>query len=556
MLQWALVGMLLAIAVAQFGMSVWLFRNSKGREVLLLISLLLCAMISVLGTAVQVSVQSLEAKVALMAAWTPFFWGCVPLFVALTLSLAGYPHWLTRRTAAVGGAFWVLCTVFALTNPVFELLHVNYHLTTEPFPALSYDRTPLYQAISSITLGSMLFALAVLVPTLINSNRWRRRESIFLLSMNAPVFLVGLVLLTNTHLEFHPLILVSGLLALVYGGVFIRQQHLAGETLARQTAFSHVNEGIIVLDTDGRISDYNDTAEHIFPELADAIGHHIATVEPSLWNASETTPAPEEAPGELNRDKNGEQQIYSVTSSPITLSDQIYGHVLGFHDVTEIRDREKELKQQNERLDSFAGTLSHDLRNPLNVAQLQLDLVKQEYDSDHLTAVEKAHERMECLIDDVLTLVRTDTELDESDELVLADIARKAWSHTETTDCELVLNFSREATVQADRQQLLQIFENLYRNAVEHNTPPLTVRTGKLDAPRSNGDTSGFYIEDNGDGIPPEEQDDVFSHGYTTDSNGTGLGLAIVQKNVQAHDWKITVTTGDEGGARFEIHIK
>jgi len=89
------------------------------------------------------------------------------------------------------------------------------------------------------------------------------------------------------------------------------------------------------------------------------------------------------------------------------------------------------------------------------------------------------------------------------------------------------------------------VFENLYRNAIEHGGDGVTIRVGT-----SNG---GFFVEDTGPGIPADERDDVFESGYTTNEDGTGFGLAIVKRVVEAHGWEITVTEGSDGGARFEV---
>jgi len=70
-------------------------------------------------------------------------------------------------------------------------------------------------------------------------------------------------------------------------------------------------------------------------------------------------------------------------------------------DVRERKRREEALRRKNERLEEFASIVSHDLRNPLNVAQGRLDLAREEYDSEHLEVVANAHERMAALIDDL-----------------------------------------------------------------------------------------------------------------------------------------------------------
>lgn len=111
--------------------------------------------------------------------------------------------------------------------------------------------------------------------------------------------------------------------------------------------------------------------------------------------------------------------------------------------------------------------------------------------------------------------------------------------------------------VQADESRLSQVFENIYDNAIEHagtgsqqdatgtEQNELTITVGDL--------SDGFFIEDTGSGIPPSEREDVFEAGHSTEPNGTGLGLYIVREIVDAHRWKIAVTDGSDGGARFEI---
>jgi signal transduction histidine kinase len=66
-------------------------------------------------------------------------------------------------------------------------------------------------------------------------------------------------------------------------------------------------------------------------------------------------------------------------------------------------------------------------------------------------------------------------------------------------------------------------------------------------------DRPGFYVADDGSGIPETDRDEIFNSGYSTLDNGTGFGLNIVSEIVDAHGWKITATDSWDGGARFEI---
>ena len=94
---------------------------------------------------------------------------------------------------------------------------------------------------------------------------------------------------------------------------------------------------------------------------------------------------------------------------------------------------------------------------------------------------------------------------------------------------------------------MAQALENLFRNAIEHGGESVTVTIGVLD------DKRGFYVADDGPGIPEAEREDVFDSGYTTSNDGTGFGLAIVSRICAAHGWDITATESESGGARIEI---
>jgi len=103
-----------------------------------------------------------------------------------------------------------------------------------------------------------------------------------------------------------------------------------------------------------------------------------------------------------------------------------------------------------------------------------------------------------------------------------------------------------ERAIQADKSRLQQLLENLMRNAVEHGGDDVTVRVGRA------GEAS-FYVEDDGTGIPAASRDDIFEPGQTADPGGTGFGLAIVKRIAEAHGWRVRITDGPDGGARFEF---
>jgi signal transduction histidine kinase len=204
-----------------------------------------------------------------------------------------------------------------------------------------------------------------------------------------------------------------------------------------------------------------------------------------------------------------------------------------------------ELERQNDRLEEFAEVVSHDLRNPLNVLQGSIGLAEETGDSHYFANCRRAAERMQRLIDDLLTMARQGDAVADLEVVDLATLADDCWGTVDTPEATLEVSIETETTLWADPNRTRQILENLFRNAVEHGGERVSVRVGELD--------DGFYVEDDGPGIPPDERERVFESGYTTATDGTGFGLKIVEGVAEAHGWEVSVTEGPEGGARFEI---
>ena len=284
-----------------------------------------------------------------------------------------------------------------------------------------------------------------------------------------------------------------------------------------------------------------------------------------------------------------EASVWNLLDNPF-----VGGIVVNAREITERKQREQELKRANKQLEEFASVISHDLRNPLNVAQGRLELARESgADADHhLDTVGESLERMEAIINDVLTLAREGRSIGETEPVSLGATARAGWGHVETGRARLVV--ADDLTIEADRDRLLQLFENLFRNAVEHAAPGETgtarIRTGadgdshtstdndsggdnhasSTEAHTGSGESSnrngngdhlivtvGFdkrlYVEDNGRGIPESEREDVLDPGYSTSRSGTGFGLSIVTGIAEAHGWEVEITSSSEGGARFEF---
>ncbi|MFB6170672.1 MAG: sensor histidine kinase [Haloarculaceae archaeon] len=212
-------------------------------------------------------------------------------------------------------------------------------------------------------------------------------------------------------------------------------------------------------------------------------------------------------------------------------------------DITERKADERELERQIERLERFASVVSHDLRNPLNVAHGRIELEREANASEHLDAAQEAVERGLDLVHDLLALAREGEQVQEAGPVALSGALERCWQNVETDDATLAVETER--TIRADPTRVEQLLENLLRNAVRHGGSDVTVTLGDL--------PDGFYIEDDGPGIAEPAREKIFQMGYSTDDEGTGFGLNIVREIVAAHGWEIAATDSATGGARFEI---
>ncbi|OYR81063.1 histidine kinase, partial [Halorubrum distributum] len=172
--------------------------------------------------------------------------------------------------------------------------------------------------------------------------------------------------------------------------------------------------------------------------------------------------------------------------------------------------------------------------------------------------VERAHDRMTALIDDLLTLAREGDPVTDAEPVDLGRVVGSCWRTVDTRDA--TLRSEAEGIILADEGRLRQLLENLIRNSVEHGStssraePDDSVEHGGKDVTVTVGTLSdGFYVADDGPGIDPDRREEVFDAGYSTSQSGTGFGLRIVEQVADAHGWSVRAVESEEGGARFEI---
>lgn len=214
------------------------------------------------------------------------------------------------------------------------------------------------------------------------------------------------------------------------------------------------------------------------------------------------------------------------------------------NDITERKRREQILERQNERFDELANAVSHDLETPLSTARARTELAIETGDTEQMGKALTALERADRLRDDLVNVLRTREIVGETEPVDLGTVAEEVWRSITASD-EASLRIEDSPTVDADQDAVRRLFENLFSNSLEHSGEDVTIRLGQID--------DGFYVEDDGPGIPPGEREDIFTAGYSTKEGGSGVGMVSVREIIFSHEWDISVAESESGGARFEI---
>jgi light-regulated signal transduction histidine kinase (bacteriophytochrome) len=241
--------------------------------------------------------------------------------------------------------------------------------------------------------------------------------------------------------------------------------------------------------------------------------------------------------------------------------------------------RAEELARSNSELEQFASVASHDLQEPLRKIRMYCgrfqkrfgDGLAEEAASD-LSRMASAAERMQRLIDDLLSFARVTSRKREFEPVDLGEVAREVVGDLEARIDELRAQVEIGAlpTVSGDRAQLSQLFQNLVSNALKFHrqgvTPTVRVRSEivRAQSPRFAGESPAgnlclITVDDNGIGFDPKYADRIFSaferlHSRA-DYEGTGIGLSIARKIAWRHRGELIATSSPGVGSTFTLTL-
>ncbi|MFC6953318.1 PAS domain-containing protein [Halorubellus litoreus] len=329
-----------------------------------------------------------------------------------------------------------------------------------------------------------------------------------------------------------------------------REREYERTTEQLQAVLDNTTAIVYIKDRDGRY----ELANERFREVVDVDGELVGRTDWEIQDdefaaevrANDRRAMEEERAIEVEEDayRNGQRRTYYSVKVPLFDEDGDPKGVCGISsDITELKERERELEQERNRLDEFASVVAHDLRGPLSVAEGYRELLAADLDDPRLDEIADAHDRMTELIDDVLSLAREGDHDVDAHDISIAGVASSAQSAVDLPE-DVAVEVEGDGVVNADPSRLRRVFENCFRNAVDHGDSTSRIRVAVTE--------DGFVVADDGDGLPADAREDLFEYGVS-DGDGTGIGLAVVREIVQAHDWSVRCTESADGGARFEF---
>ena len=321
-------------------------------------------------------------------------------------------------------------------------------------------------------------------------------------------------------------------------------------------ATGSMTEGLVLLNEQGSVLSINKAATKALDIGRYCIGKDIRALseEPRLRETVEKALGGEH--GEAHITLGGVS--YRLYASPVTSGDRVAGAALLMLDTTE-KEKAEQLRRE------FSANVSHELKSPLHTISgcaelLANGIVKPEDVPYFLSQIQSESKRMIALIEDIIKLSHLDEgaeDMQREDVDLLSVARREAGNLSQAAeDAGVTLTVSGESAVINGIPQLLAaIVHNLCENAIKYNHPGGFARVNV----RREGKKTLLTVEDDGIGIPPEEQQRIFERFYRVDKShskevgGTGLGLSIVKHAAALHNARISVVSAPDRGTTITL---
>lgn len=357
-------------------------------------------------------------------------------------------------------------------------------------------------------------------------------------------------------------------------------QRLARERTLQETVFNTIQDGILVIDSEGIIQYANEAARPIIGLKSSDIGNiQLRKMVPDLVRItpdaapenSQTQQAVISRELEINYPEKRIIRLYMVPINAPVNSDGSGGYVVVLTDITEAQSSLAE-RIENERTHSvvrLAAGVAHELGNPLNSLTIHLKLIERKLKdalkassaksdsyplTDSLKICQGEVQRLDSIITHFLEAVRpVEPELNELKLIELIEEVLRV-QEPELADRTIKVKIEIEGSIPeilGDRGQIKQVFFNLIKNAME-----AMPSGGELKIlARADEEQVTLQFIDNGIGIPQENIAKIFDAYYTSKTDGHGLGMMIVQRILRQHGGQIAVESQVDVGTAISLQF-
>jgi signal transduction histidine kinase len=518
-----------------------------------------------------------------------------------TLRLTQHPQWVnhSRRTLIELGIPLAIVLCLNLTNPVHHLLRASeFPLTQGSVTIVRWTQGPLYWLDAGFIYAVSLISFGVLIDSSRRTKSLSRKRSVIIFIAVLPTIAATTLnrFGTNPFGLFSQVPLMFLLSALIVTWGIFRVRLLDVRPIARNQVLENMDDGVMVVDLQGGIVDFNPVAKQIIEAVSGrtpAAGMKAITLFPDWvsWAGGF-----QRAEDKTQFDASAGARDYDVRISPLRSQRQVVGQIAILRDITERRQAERQAleleaeRQRRDVLESFLRAASHDLRTPItiiNTSAWLMDRITEKLESaaydghasnspaqtaagvsmeslrGKIATIQDCAQRLETIVESMLEISRlehaenfqfTPRDLNRFVE----EVAQSYQALAARKDLRLVTEFAGSAVpVCVDITEFGKALKSVLDNAVQY-TPAggkITLRTGSSAAQA--------YVEviDTGIGIAPDHLPHVFERFYRADparsveTGGAGMGLAITQQIVRVHGGDITAASVQGEGSTFRIGL-
>jgi two-component system, sporulation sensor kinase E len=350
---------------------------------------------------------------------------------------------------------------------------------------------------------------------------------------------------------------------------------LAQEKGFLETVFNAIQEGVIVTDSNGRITYLNDAACELFGlEGKDSIGKRLDERVRGLdWESLTKSGGPVSRDMEIFYPANRFINFYVVplmierhaTDDKIDIVPEYVGHAMILRDITESR-RSAQQTIESERLNALtllAAGVAHEIGNPLNSLHIHLQLMERKVRElenparDELQeSIDIAHSeisRLDSIVTQFLRAIRPSKPQlhPENINTIVEEAVRFFAPEIQHRDIVVEQELRSDLPLlELDREQMKQAFYNIIKNSFE------AMKRGTLRIRTDRDDTHVMVnFIDTGGGISAENLSRIFEPYFTTKPTGTGLGLLIVRRIVREHGGELSIESSEGKGLTLTLRL-